>query len=119
MGGACVDIPQTHRSVITPTCDSVSIRTERYTIDIIRMPGEGAYGGACVDIPQTHRSVITPTCDSVSIRTERYTIDIIRMPGERAYEVSVLTSHRRMVASSHPPLLAIVFPSGLNDTLST
>ena len=46
MPGECVyqrtrgNIPQTDGSVVTRTCDCVTIWTERYAIDKIRMPGE-------------------------------------------------------------------------------
>ena len=79
------DLPQPHRAVITPTCECISIRTERYAKDLSRMPGESAYGRAGVHLPQPHRAVETPTGKGVSIRTERYAKDLSRMPGESAY----------------------------------
>ena len=58
-----VHVPQLQRPAPT-TCECVSIGTERYAIDPIRMPGERV--GVCprVGIPQSHRVVPTPaTCE--------------------------------------------------------
>ena len=76
-------VPQTHRSVPTPTGESQTIRTERYTPDRVRMPGEFGFQTAHRYVPQTHRFVPTPTGESQTIRTERYTHDTPPMPGEQ------------------------------------
>ena len=73
-------------------------------------------------VPQPHRfapPTSTRTCDCVAIGTERYAIDTIRMPcGAVRMRLPVLASHSRTVLSPQLPLaLAIVSPSGLNDTL--
>ena len=84
---ACVHRPQSHRIVINPTgptCDCISIGTERYAIDVTRMLGEGA--GVCprVQVPQPHRMVFIPSTANKrpAIGTERYAMDPTRMPGE-------------------------------------
>ena len=71
----------------------------------------------CVNIPQTDRVVLTRACERISIRAKRYAIDRRRMPVSVFSCCSMSTSHRWIVSSSQPPMLAIVCPLGLNDTL--
>ena len=71
----CVHCPQSDRIVFWPTspsCECVSIGTERYASDVTRMPGESVGVRTCVHCPQENRAVETPTCECVSIGTERY-----------------------------------------------
>ena len=69
--------------LITPTCESVSIGTERYAINRPRMPGEGAYVFPRLRVPEPDGLVLTPTCDSSAIGTERYAINTPLMSGEQ------------------------------------
>ena len=71
----------------SPTCEGIPIGTERYAIDLIRMPGEGTYAIPRVGIPQSNSIIITPTCEGIPIGTERYAPERIRMPGEGTYEI--------------------------------
>ena len=68
---ADLGIPDSHRVVVTATCQGGAVRTERYACDRIRMPREGAYGCAGLGIPDSHRSILTPTCQGAAIRTVR------------------------------------------------
>ena len=117
---AGLGIPDSYCAIVTPICQGTAIRTERYAQDPTRMPREGAYGRAGLGIPHSHRGVApTPsTCQCVSVRTVRYACDRTRMPGEGAYKragLGIPDSHRAIRKS---PLLANVFPSGLNATLA-
>ena len=46
-----VSIPQDNRPIHTPTRNSNSIWTERYTIDVICMPLQGGFEGPGINIP--------------------------------------------------------------------
>ena len=88
-GYSLTQIPHANGVVITATGDSITIRTERYALDIIRMPCERADMCAIACVPQSDSVVITHTCDCLTIRTERYAVDKTQMPSDRVDKCAI------------------------------
>ena len=76
-----IGVPESDRSVPTPTCECASIRAERKAFDRCRMPGERSQGFSGVGVPQPD-SVPTSTCECASIGTVRNDTHRTGMPRE-------------------------------------
>ena len=74
---SCFGIPQSCRIVLpapTRTGNCVSIRAERYAIDLPRMPGDSVQMCTYFGIPQEYRFVPTSAGECAPIWTECYII---------------------------------------------
>ena len=61
------------------TGEGAAIRTERNTIDIVRVFGEGVLQRPRGNIPQTDSAIVTPTSERLAIRTERNALNTARV----------------------------------------
>ena len=85
-GVASRNLPETDAPIApTHTSERVTVRTERYAIDIICMPLKRCYVLTCCNIPQTDSKICASTSERVTVWTERYAKDPIRMPFKRSY----------------------------------
>ena len=109
-------IPQSHRVVIAPTCEGLSIRTERDTMDIPYMPCDCGFFLPRFSVPQLHRIVVTRACECTPIGAVGYTIDPVCMPHERG--VVLPRSGIPQPNLSITPTCKRI-PIGLNATLLT
>ena len=98
---AGVDIPDSHRSVITPAGESVAIPCERDAPHLAGMPGEDMLQFSRFKTPQSNRLVAAPAGERIAIRAECYAMHSVRLCIECAQMFA-----RLGIPQSHCPVAA-------------